>query len=136
MYFDPRYKPSITQKRLKEANWFGRKSGKGFYSYADDVETPNPIKDESKGRVILNRILFMLINEAVDAKFLGIASRNDIEAAMTKGVNYPKGLISWGEELGFENVLEGLQTMQTRYGDDRYRPSVLLKDLVDKTATI
>ena len=78
----------------------------------------------------------MLINEAVDAKFLGIASRNDIETAMTKGVNYPKGLISWGEELGFDNVLEGLQTMQSRYGDDRYRPSLLLKDLVDKTATI
>ena len=34
-YFDPRYTPSFTQKRLVEAKWFGRKSGRGFYDYAE-----------------------------------------------------------------------------------------------------
>ncbi len=130
MYFDPRYKPSITQKRLKEANWFGRKSGKGFYDYSENASQPTPDMDEVKGKAIFERILFLLINEAVDAKFLGIASVEDIETAMTKGVNYPKGLIAWGEELGFQNVLNGLNALQERYGDDRYRPSVLLKDWV------
>ncbi|MGB0391804.1 MAG: 3-hydroxyacyl-CoA dehydrogenase NAD-binding domain-containing protein [Salibacteraceae bacterium] len=136
MYFDPRYKPSITQKRLKEANWFGRKSGKGFYSYVEDAPQPEPTKDFEKGETILNRILFMLINEAVDAKFLGVATVQDIETAMTKGVNYPKGLIGWGREVGFDKVLAGLESLHSRYGDDRYRPSVLLKDMVSGKETI
>ena len=129
MFFDPRYKPSITQKRLKEANMFGRKSGKGFYDYAENAIKPTPNTDKEKGQQIFERILFMLINEAVDALFLQIASENDIETAMTKGVNYPKGLLAWAKEIGYENVLNGLTNLQSRYGDDRYRPSVLLKDL-------
>mgnify|MGYP003639641365 CR=1 FL=1 len=130
MFFDPRYKPSITQKRLKEANWLGRKSGKGFYNYAENAPKLNPSKDLKIANQIFERIIFMLINEAIDAQFLQIASKEDIETAMTKGVNYPKGLIEWGEELGWNKVLLGLQKLFERYGDDRYRPSVLLKDMV------
>lgn len=136
MYFDPRYKPSITQKRLKEANWFGRKSGKGFYSYQEGAVQSEASKDEVKGKAILNRILFLLINEAIDARFLNIATVEDIETAMTKGVNYPKGLIYWGNEIGYDKVLDGLIALQERYGDDRYRPSVLLKDVVNGTANL
>ena len=53
---------------------------------------------------IFERILVMLINDAVDAFYLGIASKEDIELAITKGVNYPKGLITWGEEKSFSWV--------------------------------
>ena len=129
MFFDPRYRPSITQKRLKEANMLGRKSGKGFYNYAENVTKPIASKDLEKGQRIFERIIFMLVNEAVDALFLQIASKEDIETAMTKGVNYPKGLLAWANEIGYANVLNGLTNLQTRYGDDRYRPSILLKDL-------
>lgn len=135
MYFDPRYKPSITQKRLKEAGWFGRKSGRGFYNYTEGSENPKANEDLELGQKIVNRILFML-NEALDALFLQIASKEDIDLAMTKGVNYPKGLIAWGEEIGYEKVLEGLQLQFERYGDDRYRPSVLLKDVVNQECLI
>lgn len=135
MYFDPRYKPSLTQKRLVEANWYGRKSGRGFYDYSNDTR-PEPLKDEQRGKVIVNRILFMLINEAIDALFLQVASKEDIDTAMTKGVNYPKGLIKWGQEIGFDVVLSGLNDAFERYGDDRYRPSVLLKDIVDQKKEI
>lgn len=132
MYYDPRYKPSITQKRLKEANWLGRKSGKGFYNYQEGAIQPEPLKDKIKGGIILERILCLLINEAIDANFLGVASVEDIETAMTKGVNYPKGLIAWGKELGYKYVLTELNKLSERYGDDRYRPSVLLKDWVEE----
>jgi 3-hydroxybutyryl-CoA dehydrogenase len=133
MFFDPRYKPSITQKRLKEANRLGRKSGKGFYDYSENAVSPAPNKEAVVGEAIFNRIICMLVNEAIDAKFLQIASEDDIEIAMTKGVNYPKGLIAWGKELGYKNILSNLLDLQNRFGEDRYRPSVLLKDMVSRS---
>jgi len=129
-YYDPRYKPSFTQKRHSEAGWYGRKSGRGYYNYADEANMPEPKKDEKLGNIIFNRILVMLINEAVDALFLNIASKEDIDLAMTKGVNYPKGLLKWADEIGLENVLNQLETLFIEYGEDRYRPSVLLRRMV------
>jgi 3-hydroxybutyryl-CoA dehydrogenase len=128
-FYEPRFKPSLTQKRLYEAGWYGRKTGRGYYNYAEGSSMPAPKQDETLGKYIFNRVLCMLINEAVDTLYLNIASREDIELAMTKGVNYPKGLIQWGEEIGWNNVLNTLQNLYEEYQEDRYRPSVLLKRL-------
>ena len=130
LFYDPRYKPSITQKRLYEAKLFGRKAGRGYYNYDVSTENPEAVKDEHIGTGIYKRILYMLINEAVDAMFLNIASLQDIEIAMTKGVNYPKGLLNWADEIGPDKVLKGLEELQKEYGEDRYRPSPLLKRMV------
>ena len=46
-YFDPRYRPSFTQKRLLEAGWLGKKTGRGFYDYAADVTPPTPTQNEA-----------------------------------------------------------------------------------------
>jgi 3-hydroxybutyryl-CoA dehydrogenase len=46
---------------------------------------------------------------------------------MTKGVNYPKGLLKWADEIGIKNVLKQITTLYEEYNEDRYRPSVLLK---------
>ena len=59
----------------------------------------------------------------------------DIDLAMTKGVNYPKGLLAWADEIGIENVLNQLENLQTEYGEDRYRPSPLLKRMVRENKT-
>lgn len=131
-YYDPRYKPSFTQKRHSEAGWFGRKSGRGYYNYTEGTEMPQSNKDEELGQLILNRILVMLINEAIDALFLNIATKEDIDLAMTKGVNYPKGLLAWADEIGLDKVLNQLETLHQEYGEDRYRPSVLLRRMVRK----
>jgi 3-hydroxybutyryl-CoA dehydrogenase len=132
-YFDPRYKPSFTQKRMMEAGYLGRKSGRGYYDYSADK--PNAIEDREIGKIILWRVLVMLINEAADALFLNIANKEDIDLAMTKGVNYPKGLLAWADEIGIENVLKQLESLQTEYGEDRYRPSPLLKRMVRENKT-
>ena len=132
-YFDSRYKPSFTQKRMMEAGYLGRKSGRGYYDYSAD--TPNPNKDRELGKKILWRILAMLINEAADALFLNIATKKDIDLAMTKGVNYPKGLLAWADEIGIENVLQQLESLQAEYGEDRYRPSPLLKRMEKENKT-
>lgn len=131
-YYDPRYKPSFTQKRHAEAGYLGRKSGRGYYNYSSDSTPPTPIMDEVVGREIRDRILVMLINEAIDALFLNIASKEDIDLAMTNGVNYPKGLLKWADEMGLENVLTKLENLFHEYGEDRYRPSPLLRRMVQR----
>jgi 3-hydroxybutyryl-CoA dehydrogenase len=123
MYFDPRFRPSITQKKLVEANWLGRKTSRGFYDYAEGAVPPQPSSDNQLTEAISNRILAMLINEAFDAHYLGVASAEDIDLAMTKGVNYPKGLIAWGKEIGLDVISNRMMALQLQYGDDRYRLS-------------
>jgi len=135
-FFDPRYKPSLTQRRLVDANLLGRKTGRGFYDYRDGAAPPAPREDEALGRLIRDRILAMLINEAVDAVFWGVATPADIDVAMVKGVNYPKGLIVWAEELGYRVALERLERLQAEYGEDRYRPSPLLRRLAASGGTL
>lgn len=128
-YYDPRFKPSFTQKRHKEAGFFGRKTGRGFYDYTENAQQPIPNEDAQLGQQIVDRILAMLINEAYDALFMHVASAEDIDLAMTKGVNYPKGLLAWSNEIGISKVLDQLQDLFELYGEDRYRPNALLKRL-------
>lgn len=129
-YFDPRFKPSLTQKRLLEAKFLGKKTGRGFYDYREGATLPSPKKDEALGNYIVNRILSMLINEACDTNYLGIASITDIDLAMTKGVNYPKGLLKWADDIGLDNVLQTMNGLYAEYEEDRYRACVLLKHMV------
>jgi 3-hydroxybutyryl-CoA dehydrogenase len=126
-YYDPRFKPSFTQRRHSEAGYLGRKSGRGYFNYAEGAVQPEPNKDAVLGQKIVDRILVMLINEAFDAVFMQVASPEDVDKAMTKGVNYPKGLLAWADEIGLAKVLAQLEELFTEYGEDRYRPNVLLR---------
>lgn len=130
-YFDPKYKPSLTQLKLVEAGWLGKKSGRGFYKYADDG-TRTHFKIESAGDIqysIAERIIAMLINDAADAIFWDIASVEDVDTAMTKGVNYPKGLLKWADEWGAAKVINIIDSLAQHYGDARYRVSPILREM-------
>ena len=128
-YYDPRYRPSFTQKQYAEAKWLGRKTNKGYYDYSLDGQKNEIEIDSNLGNEIFERILVMLINEAVDALYMGIANENDIEIAMTKGVNYPKGLLQWGREKTYSWCREKLDDLYDIYHEDRYRCSPLLRRL-------
>ncbi|WP_417881521.1 3-hydroxyacyl-CoA dehydrogenase NAD-binding domain-containing protein [Xanthomarina gelatinilytica] len=140
-YFDPRYKPAFTQKRFTEAGYLGRKSGKGYYDYdknghliqRDSVIQPE--NEEPLKQLIFNRILVMLINEAADALFLNIASAEDIDNAMTKGVNYPKGLLAWADEKGMDWCVSKMDELYNEYHEDRYRCSPLLRKMNNENKT-
>ena len=126
-YYDPRYKPAFTQKRLSEAGYHGRKAGRGYYDYSEDAVKPEPNKDTQLGQYIVDRIITMLINEAADTLHLNIANREDIDTAMTKGVNYPKGLLRWADELGIDTCVNRIDALYEEYHEDRYRCSPILR---------
>lgn len=126
-FLEPRYRPSLTQQAMVASGFLGRKSGRGYYDYRDGAATPEPTRDETTGSAIVDRIRAMLINEAVDALRLGVASAADIDTAMVSGVNYPKGLLAWCDELGAGTVLATLERLHAEYGEERYRPSPLLR---------
>ena len=130
-YYDPRYKPAFTQKRFSEAGYLGRKSGRGYYLYDENGRISSNETKKSEDITLLNaifeRILVMLINEAADALFLNIASATAIDDAMTKGVNYPKGLLAWANEKGIQWCVETLDALYDEYREDRYRCSPLLR---------
>ncbi|MBL7798170.1 MAG: 3-hydroxybutyryl-CoA dehydrogenase [Saprospiraceae bacterium] len=134
-YFDPRYKPSFTQKLLVNANYLGKKTGRGFYDYRPGAATPEPLRDEALGRQIVTRVVAMLVNEAADALYLSVANRDDIDLAMTQGVNYPKGLLAWADEIGIENIVSQLDWLHAEYCDDRYRCCRLLRIMAREKRT-
>ena len=128
-FFDPKYKPSLLQQRMSEAKLLGRKTGKGFYDYAENAQNPVAEKNEELYQQIFMRIISMLINEAAEAKRLKIASDEDLELAMQKGVNYPIGLLAWGRKIGYRKISETLQNLYEEYQEERYRQSPLLQKM-------
>ncbi len=133
-FFDPRYKPSFTQKRFAEAGYLGRKSGIGFYEYDKNNQIVPLDKNESKidsalSQLIFDRVLVMLINEAADTLFWNIATAKDIDNAMTKGVNYPKGLLAWADEKGIDWCVNQMDQLYDEYREDRYRCSPILRKM-------
>jgi 3-hydroxybutyryl-CoA dehydrogenase len=126
-FFEPRYRHSLTQQRLVEANALGRKSGRGYYQYGEGAAKPEGTRDPVVALLVFERILAMLINEAVDAVHKRVASPADIDLAMTRGVNYPRGLLAWCDEIGAGRVFGWMIRLHDEYREDRYRPSPLLR---------
>ncbi|WP_330115340.1 3-hydroxyacyl-CoA dehydrogenase PaaH [Pseudomonas sp. JS3066] len=239
-YGDFRFQPSLIQKELVDAGRLGRKSGHGFYSYAEGAERPQPaeltsdasvescvvegslgvaeplvqrlvdagvkvVRRDGKGLLrvgdavialsdgrlasqrsredgLINLVLIdlaldyskasrlgiacatstsgeardqtvallqraglkvsqlndipglavlrtvaMLANEGADAVLQGVGSAGDIDLAMRAGVNYPQGPLAWADAIGLTEVLRTLENLQTAYGEERYRPSLLLR---------
>jgi 3-hydroxybutyryl-CoA dehydrogenase len=77
--------------------------------------------------LLIWRTVAMIVNEALDALQKGVASEQDIDTAMRLGVNYPRGPLAWGEQLGWQRLLRLLENLQRHYGEERYRPSSLLR---------
>jgi 3-hydroxybutyryl-CoA dehydrogenase len=68
--------------------------------------------------------------------YQGIASADDVDAAMQKGVNYPIGPMAWGRTIGFEHVATVLKHLEQAYGEDRYRTSLWLQRTVHAASPV
>lgn len=80
--------------------------------------------------LVLRRVLFMVINEAVFALWEGVATREDIDQAMKLGTGYPRGPLEWADAIGLDRVYDGLRGLHEEFGEDRYRPCPLLRKMV------
>ena len=134
-FYDGRFMPSFTQKRLADSGYYGRKAGKGFFDYSEGAEMPAPNKDMQLGQMIADRVVVMLINLAADTLFMNVANEADIDLAMTKGVNYPKGLLAWANEIGIQNCVEQMDALYEEYREERYRCCPLLRRMAKNGQT-
>lgn len=147
-----RLTPHAIQQRLVSENRLGRKTNRGFYAYENGAVLPAYVVDRknfhlsplqldavrafaeraSTSRMgtteqfIFARILGAILNEAASALDAGVASSGDIDLAMLKGTNYPKGPLAWAEDIGHRTVCGVLRAMNDHTGDGRYEPSASL----------
>jgi 3-hydroxybutyryl-CoA dehydrogenase len=126
-YYEPRYTPSILQQQLVEAGWLGKKSERGYYRYDGNSDKPTYPENPELQHHISERILTMLMHEAADAVLKGIASAEDIDSAMTKGVNYPLDLLKEVDRRGAITIVETMDRLFDEYHDPRYRCTPILR---------
>jgi 3-hydroxybutyryl-CoA dehydrogenase len=81
------------------------------------------------GLVVL-RTVVMLVNLTADVVHTGVATPEDVDLAMEQGVNYPRGPVAWCRALGARRVVAVLEEIRRAYGEDRYRVSPLLRQMV------
>ena len=92
-------------------------------------KTPHLVKD-SYGFVV-NRVLIPMINEAINCLYEGLAGPEDIDEVMKLGANHPIGPLALADLIGLDVTLNVMQTLYEGFEDSKYRPSPLLKQMVD-----
>jgi 3-hydroxybutyryl-CoA dehydrogenase len=128
---EPRWKPSPLQARMAASGRLGRKTGRGWYDYSGDGphrpdDDPNATLSNDD-RELLERIQCQIVNEAAFALGEGVGTAEDIDAGVKLGLNWPKGSLELGRELGFDRVLVRLDELWDSYREERYRAAPLLR---------
>ncbi|MGD2108644.1 MAG: 3-hydroxyacyl-CoA dehydrogenase family protein, partial [Phycisphaerae bacterium] len=143
----PRLEPHPIQRELVGQGHLGRKTGRGFYLYRDDIALPaypvdrrsfhvSPLLSDAmlnfteKGGIarasateqyVFCRILSAVINEAGFTLDEGVAARTDIDVAMVKGANYPKGPLAWSDDIGHRTIRGVLKAFHRVFPEGRYK---------------
>jgi enoyl-CoA hydratase/3-hydroxyacyl-CoA dehydrogenase len=108
---------------------FGIKSGAGFYEYGFGIKTP---KVDVKRIYEINplNLLSTTINEAAWLIKNDVSNAYEIDKAMKKGLNLPKGPLEYADDVGIDRIVEVLEQEKRDTGSVEYEPNELLKELV------
>jgi len=91
-------------------------------------KTPVEVRDVPG--FISNRVLQMMINEAIFCLYEGVATVEDIDTVMKLGMNHPMGPLQLADFIGLDTVLAIMETLHEGYSDSKYRPAPLLRQYV------
>ena len=90
----------------------------------------SPITVKNAPGFVVNRILVPMINEALFVLAEGLATPEDIDAGMKLGCNQPIGPLALADMIGLDVCLAVMEVYLSEYGDSKYRPCPLLKEMV------
>ena len=130
---EPRWKPNPLQARMAASGRHGRKTGRGWYDYSGDgayrADDPPEVAEPELATPggILHRIRCCIVNEGFFALGEGVGSEEDIDAGVKLGLNWPKGSIELGRELGLDSVRATLDDLWSYYREERYRTAPALR---------
>ncbi len=120
--------PKLLEEMVKEGK-LGMKTGRGFYEYSGFYGRAAVSK-----RLAYNvrpiRLLAPGVNEAAWILRNGVASREDIDKAMVKGMGYPKGILQLADAYGIDRIVDVLMTRKGKSGLTEYEPDEMLKEMV------
>ena len=100
-----------------------------IYSFAKKIGKVPTTINEAPGFVV-NRLLIPLVNEGIAVFAEGVASRDEIDAAMKLGAGHPMGPLALGDLIGLDVCLAIMEILHSEFGDDKYRPHPLLRKMV------
>ncbi|WP_144173826.1 3-hydroxybutyryl-CoA dehydrogenase [Pseudomonas sp. Kh13] len=89
-----------------------------------------PITAGNRPGFVVNRILVPMINEAIFVRQEGLASAEDIDTGMRLGCNQPIGPLALADLIGLDTLLAIMEAFHEGFGDSKYRPAPLLKEMV------
>ena len=89
-----------------------------------------PLEVQDYPGFVSNRLLMPMINEAIEALREGVATKEAIDGVMRLGMNHPMGPLELADLIGLDTCLAIMEVLHRGFGDDKYRPSPLLRRMV------
>ncbi|MCK4274440.1 MAG: enoyl-CoA hydratase/isomerase family protein [Dehalococcoidales bacterium] len=118
----------VLTKLFKEGN-YGKKTGKGYYDWADGKTNEIPMNAGVDFDPI--RVLATAVNEAAKLIEMDATTREGIDTAVLLGLNYPRGVLRMADSTGLDKILDELNRLYNKYNkEDRYKASSVIIKLV------
>ncbi|WP_254525690.1 3-hydroxyacyl-CoA dehydrogenase/enoyl-CoA hydratase family protein [Natrinema caseinilyticum] len=121
--------PDLLEKKT-DAGDYGMKTGDGFYTYPEPGEYSRvDIPRERRHDFDPKHLLAPAVNEAAWLLANDVTTKSEIDKAMKIGMNWPRGLLEFADELGIDRLVETLETLRERSGWEEYEPHPLLREM-------